>query len=90
MRLLQQGVQQALHWQIEATVVLELHPATTAVWSFSLGLGDRMESVVAMIRDHRGPLPCVVQEEGQELLFEMVEGDFEKYSGKWTLIPTEG
>ena len=30
-RLLQQGVQHAMYWQIEATVVLDLHPVTTRV-----------------------------------------------------------
>ena len=45
-RLLQQGVQQAMHWHIEATVVLDMHPATTRVRGSSPSPGDRIESVV--------------------------------------------
>lgn len=57
--LLQQGMQQALYWQIEAKVVLDLQEV---------------------------PLSS----DGKELRFEMIDGDFKQYTGKWTLKPEDG
>ncbi|PKU75326.1 hypothetical protein MA16_Dca016108 [Dendrobium catenatum] len=97
----QRGLQRALYWHIEARVVLDLQEFTKLDLSKGLLLapGFRKSRKIQDFRNpgfrsNRRNFPSIPdftclkscpQDNGRELQFTMVDGDFMKFEGKWSI-----
>lgn len=77
----QRGLQRALYWHIEARVVLDLqefHLSVSSVFT--------VDSVFFLCIY----ITIFVQDNDRELHFFMVDGDFKKFEGKWSVKSRKG